>query len=103
MEKCKKDGDTVFESISDFFMAHCDCSKSPCGYYKWKCASEKCKNCKSGLPVNVSCQNSQEQVKIQQFESKEREYEKLNKKLKLHVANNSIYNLNTYSYANFKM
>ena len=43
MIKARKDGDTTFESISDFFMHKVLCAKSPNGYHFWNCVRNKCK------------------------------------------------------------
>ena len=41
MERAKKDGDETFDSLTEFFMAGCQCGKSVNGFYKWSCVNER--------------------------------------------------------------
>ena len=61
------------------FMSSCPCSKSPNGYYKWKCVNDKCSQCKKISPLPLKSSNSSEVIKISQFELTKTPYEKINK------------------------
>ena len=68
MEQAKKDDDEVTDSITEFFMDSAPCQKSENGYYKWKCVSQKCKDCKDLKPLSLKCKDSCELKKVGQFE-----------------------------------
>ena len=74
--QAKKDQYDVTESISEFFMYNCNCPKSENGYYKWKCVSGSCSDCKSTKPQHFQCASSENKVKISQFEVTETPYKR---------------------------
>ena len=79
MAKTKKDHDTTYESASEFFMVKSSCKKSPNRYWKWKCCIIKCSNCQNMKPVALNCQQSEETVKVSQFERTNTPYKKIDK------------------------
>ena len=79
MAKAKKDGDECFASISSFLMSNSSCSKTQTGYYDWKCVNRRCRECKAVSPSTLKCQQSEELVSVDQFETVKREYLKYNK------------------------
>ena len=83
MARAKKDGDETFQSISSFFMDSSSCSKSPNGYYHWKCVNKQCKDCNKLPPATLKCMESEELVTVDQFEMVHREYQKFNTKKKI--------------------
>ena len=66
MEQGEKDGDKITETNTES-TASCKITKT--GYYKWKCVSQKCKNCKDIKPMLLTCQNSDNLRKVSQFET----------------------------------
>ena len=64
----KKNHDTTHESASEFFMAESNCEKSPNSYWKWKRCTLKCRNCRNVKSAALKCQQSEETVKVSQFE-----------------------------------
>ena len=80
MAKAKKDGDETFESITHFFSNEVQCPKSVNGYFKWSCSTRSCRNCKNTKPAKLACMSSNELVTVEQFETIERQYLKINKK-----------------------
>lgn len=80
MAQAKRDNDNVTESVSEFLMYSCKCSKSPNGYFQWNCVSMKCKECKKSKPMPLECQDSEKETKVYQFEVTKKPYKKINKK-----------------------
>ena len=77
MEKGKKDGDNISDSITEFFMGSSTCEKShENGYFRWSCVSGKCKSCKNHKPIPLQCQNSSTTISVTQFETTAKLYKK---------------------------
>ena len=70
--KAKKDGDLLPQSISNYFMNSCECQKDQNGYFKVKCITQKCSDCKDVKPPELKCQNSEEITSVHQFELTEK-------------------------------
>ena len=80
VKQAKEDGDEINpNSLTNFYMSSCPCSKSPNGYYKWKCGNDKCSQCKKISPLPLKSSNSSEVIKISQFELTKTPYVKINK------------------------
>ena len=80
VKQAKEDGDEINpNSLTNFYMSSCPFSKSPNGYYKWKCVNGKCSQCKKISPLPLKSSNSSEVIKISQFELTKTPYEKINK------------------------
>lgn len=79
MAQAKRDNNKVTESVTEFFMYSCECSKSPNGYFQWNCVSMKCKECKNLKPMPLECQNSEKETKVHQFEVTKKPYKKIDK------------------------
>ena len=70
MQKAERDGDSIFTSVSQFFMDHYSCDKSLNGYYQWHCVTGKCKNCKCIKTPSLKSQGKyDETVTYSQFET----------------------------------
>ena len=74
MTKVKKDHDTTYESASEFFIAESNCKNSPHSYWKWKCCTLKYSNCQNIKPEALKCQQSEETLKVSQFEQTNNPY-----------------------------
>ena len=53
-----------------------DCPISPNDYYRWKCVSNKWKDCKHLKPLNLKYQESNKEIKVSQFELMKTPYKK---------------------------
>ena len=68
-----------------------NCCKNSNGYYNWKCVTFHCEECKNIKIPNLKCMNSEEQVRVSQFELTKTPYDK-SSVLSLHIlASNSIH------------
>ena len=67
------------ESVIEFFMSSCKCTKTKKGYYDWNCVSSKCSKCSSIQPVALSFQSSRDKVSYHQFEITKTPYVKTDK------------------------
>ena len=85
LAKCKKDGDSMSESLTEFFMSSCECPKSINGYWSWKCVTLKCDSCRFSPFPNVKCQSSKESTKVYQFETTKTPYETTDKEHQEHT------------------
>ena len=47
--------------------------------FKWKSVNLKCKQCKTSSPTPLICQDSNENVKVYQFEKTKTKYQKIDK------------------------
>ena len=70
LNQAKRDNDTIpsNSSISEVFMFNCKCDKGENGYYKLKCISDKCSQCKNANEIDLKCKHSETELKVSQFE-----------------------------------
>ena len=79
MSRTKKNNDERQDYATSFFMSKSKCKKEPNKYYRRKCVSFKCQDCKDITPANLICQTAQETVKVSQFELTKVPFTKINK------------------------
>ena len=79
MAKAKKDGDEGFISISNFFMYHCECPRTPNSYFKWSCVTRTCSQWRNLSPATLTCEHSTELVTVNQIEVVQKQYMCFNK------------------------
>ena len=60
-------------------MNSCECQKDQNGYFKVKCITQKCSDCKDVKPPELKCQNSEEITSVYQFGLTEKSYIKTDK------------------------
>ena len=60
-------------------MFNCKCDNGENGYYKLKCISDKCSQCKNANEIDLKCKHSETELKVSQFEQTNNEYKCLNK------------------------
>ena len=75
-QQAKKDNGKLTESISNFFMHACKCSKAENGYFKWKWVYLKFSDCKSIKPMHFKYADSLQMAKVSQFELTKIPYKK---------------------------
>ena len=56
------------------------CGKTENGFYRWKCTSGRCKDCKLVKPLQLKCATSNATVKVPQFKTTETPYNTTDKK-----------------------